>query len=285
MRTFHKDTDKTLASNLKTAAKNTMQAVVKAGKTLPSGLRKSVVIAAAAMALATPNAQAQGFLGKVLGGVEKTLAQVEKTAQDIGRPFYTLNRQFDRTQQAINYTERDIRGTGERVASVAAPVVNVVNGIRNQRNAAKLMEQMEAQQNGQIPLIAEDGQAQMVSPQNYQRSAAQSSTGLNVVGEVSLDELMSRGNVSVSETSAPSRSNAVHNVAGEITLDQLTAYQQAHSTSRTASADAVRARQADVRAQKSGETVSNKGESQVKKKNTKSAEELLAQMVREGYVK
>lgn len=281
MRTFHQDTDKTLASNLKTAAKNTMRAVVKGGKALSSGLHKGVIVAAATMVLAIPNTQAQGLLDRVLGGAEKVLAKVEKTAYDVGRPFYKFNRQFDRTQQAINYAESDIRGTEARVAGVAAPVVNIVNGIRNQRQASKLMEEMEAGQAGQIPLIAEEGQVQMVSPQNHNRAAAQTPSGLKVVGEVSLDKL-TRGNTSVSATPVPSQGNTVSvsraagEITGEITLDQLEAYTQSHSTSR------VRARQAEVQGQKSGDVV-QKTTPQVKETNSKT-NELLNKMIKEGYL-
>lgn len=269
MRTFHQDTNKILASNLKTAVKNTMQAVVRAGKALPSCLQKGVIVWAATFVIPTPNAQAQGFIDKALNGVTKTLYKIEKTAQNIGRPLYIVNRQFDSTKQAIEYTESDIRGTVERFGGVVAPVVNTVNAIRDQRNADQYLQQMEGQN---IPLIAEEGgQAYSVSSGD-QRIVYSNSTELNV----SLDELMSRGNTTVSSSAA--------NVAG-ITLDELAAYTNSHSSSNGSSAAAVRARKAEVQGQSVGGSGTQKT-SQVKKQTRKlSTEELYAQMVKEGYVK
>lgn len=273
MRTFHQDTNKILASNLKTAVKNTMQAVVRVGKALPSCLQKGVIVLAATFVMSTPNAQAQGFIDKALNGVTKALYKIEKTAQDIGRPFYTLNRQFDLTEQAIEYTESDIRGTGERFGRVVAPVVNTVNAIRDQRKANQYLQQMEGQN---IPLIAEEGGQTYSVSSGDQRMVYSNSTGLNVVGEVSLDELMSRGNTTVSSSAA--------NVAG-ITLDELAAYTNSHSSSNGSSAAAVRARKAEVQGQSVGGSGTQKT-SQVKKQTRKlSTEELYAQMVKEGYVK
>lgn len=288
MRTFHQDKSNRLKANLKTAAKNTMRTMVQAGKALSGHISKKAVVfaAVAAISMSGSNAQAQGLLGKVLGEVEKTLAKVEKTAQDIGRPFYTLNRQFDLTEQAIEYTESDIRGTGERFGRVVAPVVNTVNAIRDQRKANQYLQQMEGQN---IPLIAEEGGQTYSVSSGTQRAVYSNSTGLNVVGEVSLDELMSRGNTTsvAGNTTVPSSAErvSVSNVAGSITLDELAAYTNSHSSSNGSSAAAVRARKAEVQGQSVGGSGTQKT-SQVKKQTRKlSTEELYAQMVKEGYVK
>lgn len=289
MRTFHQDKSNSLKANLKTAAENTMKAVVRAGKSLSGHIsRKAVVFAAvAALSMSGTDAQAQGFLGKILGGVEKTLAKVEKTAQDIGRPFYKLNRQFDSTQRAIEYTESDIRGTGERFSGVVAPVVNAVNNIRNQRKADQYLQQMEGQN---IPLIAEEGGQNVAVSSGSQRTAHSNAAGVNVVSEVSLGELVSRNhsasaarNTTVSSSSE--RVSGSNNGGGEITLEELVAYTNAHSSSNGSSVAAVKARRAEVQGQSVGGSATQ-NTSQVKKQTRKlSTEELYAQMVKEGYVK
>ena len=286
MRTFHQDKSNRLKANLKTAAKNTMRTMVQAGKALSEHISKKAVVfaAVAAISMSGSNAQAQGLLDKVLGVMEK----VENTAYKVGEPFRKFNKQYDRTKRAIDDTQWHVSETDRRLGGALSAGANMVQGVIDRQVSNRILNGMEQGQVGSVPLIAEEGGQAVSVSSGTQRAVYSNPTGLNVVGEVSLDELMSRGNTTsvAGNTTVPSSAARVSTTSSsEITLDELAAYTNAHSSSNGGSAAAVRARRAEV----SGQSVGGSGTqetSQVKKQTRKlSTEELYAQMVKEGYVK
>lgn len=287
MRTFHQDKSNRLKANLKTAAKNTMRTMVQAGKALSGHISKKAVVfaAVAAISMSGSNAQAQGLLDRVLGGMEK----VENIAYKVGEPFRKFNKQYDRTKRAVDDTQWHVSETDRRLGGALSTGVNMVRGAIDRQVSNRILDSMEQGQVGSVPLIAEEGGQTYSVSSGTQRAVYSNSTGLNVVGEVSLDELMSRGNTTsvAGNTTVPSSAErvSVSNVAGSITLDELAAYTNSHSSSNGSSAAAVRARKAEVQGQSVGGSGTQKT-SQVKKQTRKlSTEELYAQMVKEGYVK